>query len=169
MSLNDVILSPYLLTQLYPTNLIEVSQKTNNTTTSKTSENFEWKSLGNNQKRVLIGVRYPGIPYLPDAQLDFLKQLLMACQLSLNDVAVINIDHYKGISLTQLTDHFTPQVLLLFGIRMQELGDSAAILPYQIQQISEYKATQAPALHDLQNNKEAKRNLWASLKTLFNI
>ena len=55
---------------------------------------IEWRSLGSNQRGILVAVNYENITNLPDPQLEFLMQLLKACQLSLNDVALININNY---------------------------------------------------------------------------
>lgn len=128
-----------------------------------------WKYLGNNQKKILVGVNYADAIHLPDAQLDFLMQLLKACQLSLNDVAVVNRSNYTDHSYTEMLDYFGATVILLFGITAQEFGFPFETPHYQVQQYAGYTVLHAPALEKLQDDKPAKGKLWAGLKTMFNL
>ena len=174
MSLNEITLSPYLLTQLYPATLIE-SQKNADSLheevneQKKTDETIEWKTLGNNQKQVLVVVDYSDIPNLPDSQFEFLIQLLKACQLSLNDVALINFNNYKNINNTDILSRFQSKIVLMFGVSPQQFGFPFNTPAYQVQSFTTYTVTHAPALEDLQNDKNAKGQLWASLKKIFNL
>ncbi|MCH5718104.1 hypothetical protein [Niabella hibiscisoli] len=125
---------------------------------------IEWKSLGSNQKGILVAVNYENITNLPDTQLEFLMQLLKACHLSLNDVALINMNNYPTVAHTSVLNHFNTKVVLLFGITVQDWGFPFQTPPYQVQSFSGYTVMHAPALHDLQNDKPAKGLLWAALK-----
>ncbi|MCH5597185.1 hypothetical protein [Niabella ginsengisoli] len=174
MSLNEITLSPYLLTQMYPSSLIE-SKKTNEPLHVEAGEQkdlssaIDWKSLGNNQKKVLIVVNYDNIANLPDPQLDFLTQLLKACQLSLNDIALINVNNYKNADSTEILNHFDSRIVLLFGISPQQFGFPFDTPPFQVQNFANYTVTHAPALESLENDKPAKGQLWTSLKKIFNL
>jgi DNA polymerase III psi subunit len=174
MSLNEMNLPPYLVTQLYPLSLVGEGRKSASTASAplpSTEEEpaVEWRSLGSNQKGILVAVNYENITNLPDSQLEFLMQLLKACQLSLNDVALINMNNYPGVAHTSVLNHFNAKVVLLFGITVQEWGFPFQTPPYQVQSFSGYTITHAPALHDLQNDKPAKGLLWAALKNIFGL
>lgn len=177
MSLNEMNLPPYLVTQLYPSSLVGQEKNTASVTAASSASSvsttpeptIEWKSLGSNQKGILVAVNYENITNLPDSQLEFLMQLLKACQLSLNDVALINTNNYLQVAHTSILDQFNAKVVLLFGITVQDWGFPFQTPPYQVQSFSGYTVMHAPALHDLQNDKPAKGLLWAALKNIFNL
>ena len=174
MSLNNITLSPFLVAQLYPDSLTGEPGKTEpaqKETPSKAEpeQPAEWKLLGNNQKNILVAVQYENIAHLPDPQLDFLMQLLKACQLGLNDVALINLNNYRGTEYTDILNYFQTKAILLFGISAQEFGFPFETPQYQVQSFTHYTVIHAPALHDLQNDKPAKGQLWTGLKKIFNL
>ncbi len=177
MSLNEVNLPPYLVIQLYATSLVEQENSSGpvvpvtpaSSATVDEEQVIEWKSLGSNQKGILVAVNYENITNLPDTQLEFLMQLLKACQLSLNDVAIVNMNNYPVVAHTSILNQFGTKVVLLFGITVQAWGFPFQTPPYQVQSFSGYTVMHAPALEDLQNDKPAKGLLWAALKNIFNL
>src|SRR5690349_3087341 len=54
--------------------------------------------LGNNEKKVLILVSNPGVDYLPEDDMIFLKGMLSACKLSIQDVAIFNTGKLDNFS-----------------------------------------------------------------------
>ena len=63
---------------------VPAGKKISNRTRSQELNNTEsWKSLGNNQKNILIVVNYGNAVHLPDEELSFLTSMLAACKLSL--------------------------------------------------------------------------------------
>jgi DNA polymerase III psi subunit len=174
MSLNNINLSPFLVAQLYPDSLTGEPKKTgpaqkDPAPTEERTPAPEWKLLGSNQKNILVAVAYENITHLPDPQLDFLMQLLKACHLGLNDVALINMNNYKGMEYTDILSYFQTKAILLFGISAQEFGFPFEMPQYQVQPFTQYTVIHAPALHDLQNDKPAKGLLWTGLKKIFNL
>lgn len=175
MSLNEVPLSPFLITQMYSLSLnletksVGKSAKKVFENTMQNKEIAGLKYLGNNEKNILIVVAYEGIANLPDEQLDFLTQLLSACKLSLNDVALINLRNYTGIEYTEILLQFHSKVILLFGISAQQFGFPFETPQYQVQVFTNYTVIHAPALQNLQTDKSGKGLLWSGLKKVFNI
>lgn len=176
MSLNNIDLPPSLIAQLYQNVLIEdkavmaESTKTKQGMVQKeTSSQIEWKSLGNNEKNVLITVRYSGITHLPDEQLEFLTQILKSCTLGLNDVAILNLNNYNNMPHVQIMHHFKSKVVLLFGMTTAEFGFPFEILPYHVQSFDNKFVVHAQSLQEIQNDKAAKGKLWTALKKIFNV
>src|SRR4051812_39183868 len=103
MSLNNIQLNPSLLADMYRTSLVETNQNLRSNekkyapaaieTVAKDTKAVRWKYLGEYKKNILIIVRYDGLPYLPDQQLNFLTSVLGACKLNLADVAIFNTAH----------------------------------------------------------------------------
>lgn len=193
MSLNNIELNPQLLAGLYSKSLIgeadsldvpitsslppkpqkQPAQKNSKPAVDKTSPSLTssspFKTLGNNQKNVLVGVNYADTKHLPDAQLDFLTNLLKACNLGLGDVAIINMNHYADLDYTEILNHFNSKVVMLFGITAQEFGFPFSIPEYQVQQFSGKTVIHSPALHEIENDKVAKGKLWVGVKRIFNL
>ncbi len=191
MSLNDIQLSPQLLAGLYSKSLIgdadgvphtfprvsepetklNIPEKKGPVAAKKVAgaSQAAFKSLGNNQKNVLIGVHYAEIANLPDAQLSFLTNLLKACNLGLNDVAIINMNNHPDAVYTEILENFKTKVVMLFGITAQQFGFPFEIPEYQVQQFAGKTVVHSPALHEIENDKAAKGKLWMSLKRIFNV
>lgn len=176
MSLNNIELSPALISQLFPTSLISdvenaalITENQNVAQKKSVKKTDDWIALGNNKKNILVVVHYDSVLHLPDAQLDFLTQLLNACKLSLNEVAVINHNNYKEYSHTEIIDHFKSHIVLLFAVTVTSFGFPLNTPQYQVQQYAAQTFMHAPALHELQNNKTEKGKLWLSLKQIFNL
>src|SRR5215218_9252929 len=94
MSLNDVRLTPQLLTDLYGNILVETGENT--------SPGSGLKTLGENAKKILIVVKNEGEAVLPENELTFLSSILSACKLTIADVVILNWNHvaekdYKAI------------------------------------------------------------------------
>lgn len=186
-SLNDMTLNPQVLSALYSRLLVCDSDGVEPVAVSKTSEDTVipakkgisqkkqpiadggFKSLGNNQKNVLVGVRYQDCANLPDAQLEFLTQLLKACQLSLMDVAIINLNNYPDMNSDEVLSHFHSKIIILFGIKPLELGFPFEIPEYQVQPFAGRTVIHSPDLEDIQDDKTAKSKLWTGLKRMFDI
>jgi hypothetical protein len=155
MCLNDIKLSSYTLQQLYASTLVE--------------EVLHYLSLGYNKKNILVVVNYAEVPHLPDEQLAFLTQLLGACKLSMNDVAIINLNNYEGVDYESILLHFESKIVLLFGIAAENFGFPFAVPEYQVQNFAGRVVMHSPALQLIQNDKPAKGKLWLSLRKIFNV
>jgi DNA polymerase III psi subunit len=167
MSLNDIELHPKLLEELYSKSLIVEDEASE--IPDMAASNSDIKFLGNNQKNILVCVHYDDSVHLPDAQLDFLSNLLKACRLGLNDVAIMNMKNVANANYNQILNHFKSKVVMLFGITTEKFGFPFSIPQYQVQQFAEQTVIHSPALHDLQQDEPARRKLWAALRKIFNI
>jgi hypothetical protein len=114
-----------------------------------------YKFLGNNRKQVAIVVHSPGIPFLPDNQLQFLTKILEACRMNIGDIAIVNA------------------AFLLFGLEPVAIKLPINFPVFRLQPYDACTYLSAPALSLLvQNSEESKllkSKLWICLKTLFNV
>ena len=107
MNLNDIVLNPYMLTELYPDVLIQSQNK-------NIEIEPDLKYLGQNAKRIALLINNPSVPFLTDSEFSFLTSILTACKLSLADVALLNI--YKtepDAILVQLNKLNSDKVIML--------------------------------------------------------
>ena len=176
MSLNELRLSSSLIAMLYPSSLLDtgsddatilnksVAQQIINDADTKAS-----KWLGNNQRNILIVVRYNDVVHLPDDELNFLTGMLTACKLSLDDVAIINTNNYKKVSYSDLLLEFKSRIVFLFGISPADFGLPVNFPAFQVQVVSGCTYLYTPALEARRADSLFKSRLWLSLRTIFSI
>jgi hypothetical protein len=175
MDINHISLTPAIIAGFYPSSLVnpEETQATGSgeaaTPTSINESEKTWKWLGENKKKILVVVKYQDAVHIPDQELQFLTTMLTACQLSLADVAIINLlnqphQHYK-----EILEQFQSRVALLFDTDPASFGLPMNFPHFQIQPFSNCSFLYAPALEVLEKDKVQKSKLWVALRRLFNI
>lgn len=177
--MNNIVLPASLVADLYGGSLIDTGKETareepvlppaeTGPTRSDKPENA-FRSLGNNQKNILVVVNNPGIAFLPDDELSFMTGVLGACKLSLADVAIVNFHNLTDVSYKELLHHFGSRIVLLFNVEPDTFGLPMNFPPYQIQPFAGNSFLYAPSLKDLENDRVEKSKLWVCLKRLFNL
>ncbi|NTS43598.1 hypothetical protein HRG84_22150 [Flavisolibacter sp. BT320] len=163
MSLNNISLPSQLLADLYHDSLVEGTATP--VPVTKTTVPY----LGKNGKNILIVVNKPDVPYLPDAELSFLTKILTACQLSLLDVAIVNGNRFDGEDATEALTQTAARFVILFDVAPTLFGLPAQTPLFTVQAADGLPFVAAPALNKIESSKEAKGQLWISLKQLFGI
>lgn len=166
MSLDNINLPPLVLQQLFTHTLIEA--KNNPTVDSKSTEK-PFLTLGNNQKKVLILVESEETLYLPDNQLNFLLGILAACNLTMEDVAILNIKKNPSVNYQRISDELKSEKVFLFGLQPDQIELPVNFPTYQIQKFNNQVYLAAPALSNFHDNKAEKTKLWICLQQIFNI
>lgn len=133
------------------------------------SNDTGYKSLGNNQQKVLVLVDYPHISFLPDDQLRFLTGILNACKLSMADVAILNLHHYPETDYKQLLAFFGSTKMLLFGQEPGRISLPLDFPAFQLQAFNGCSYHWSPSLNELENERQLKTKLWNNLKLLFQL
>jgi hypothetical protein len=186
MSLDDIKLSPFLVKKLYENSLVEdASTATSIDNTQKAKDenlamsdnapvtkkgNFEnIKYLGKNAKNILIIVDEKEHAFLGDDELSFLMNILNACSVSMQDVALINASNNADVVYENLNGQFEPSIVLFLGTEPQLLNFPVQIPQYKIQAYNNQQYLCAPSLQKLSSDKEEKKKLWIVLKVMFGI
>lgn len=180
MGLNDLHLSPSILSLLYPSSLIsttgnieiaqpEIPAKDSTNPKKETETLPAWKFLGSNQRNILVIVNYHNAVNLPDEELSFLTNMLAACQLSLGDVAIVNRNNYKDISYKEILTHFQSKIVFLFGVEPTAFGLPVSFPYFQVQSLANSTFLYAPALEVRNTDPLLKSKLWVSLRSIFGI
>ena len=125
--------------------------------------------LGNNARRIAILVNYPGEPFLPEASLQFLTNILNACKLNIGDTAIVNAGR-DAVDFPLLRTTLHMEQLILFGNIPGIIPGAAS---FAIEVVEGVGALTAPALEEMNNGsaegKQLKGRLWQALKQLFNL
>jgi hypothetical protein len=168
MSLNNIQLPASVIQDIYKKSLVlsdVIQEKTPKTPSTIVSFNI----LGNNQQKIVILVSDNETLYLPDEQLNFLMGILTACKLTMQDVAILNIEKNKDISYINLASTLKAEKIILFGVETSNISLPLQFPVYQIQAYNDQVYLSAPSLTVLQNDKAEKTKLWLCLKQLFSI
>lgn len=163
MSLDNIQLSDQTCAILFSHNLIE-DQPSNPEAAS--DEKIEIASVGENHKHVLFLVNEASFKFLPDEEMNLLTNLVSACRLSMNDIALVNFNRNK-FNYQQFIQQFHPKKILVFGVSNAELELPFDIPYFQIQAFGEQLYVTAPSLKEFLTNKPLKKELWGSLQKLF--
>jgi hypothetical protein len=166
MSLDNIQLSPFVLQELFKTSLIgDDTIQQGIASSKKTTLGF----LGNNKNKIAIIVDSNEAVYLPDEQLNFLLGILSACKLTMEDVAIININKNKLLSYTSLAKELNAEKVFLFNVDTTQIGLPLQFPHYQVQHYNKQVYLSSPSLAILQNDKIEKTKLWLCLKQIFSI
>lgn len=168
MSLNNISLTPQLLADLYSNVIIE-SQTTS--IKQEASEKKEaLKFLGNNKKNILILVSKENVAFLEETELNFLSSILMACKLSIADVAIVNLKNVSSDAHYQtLTDELKTKTVLLFDVNTETIDLPFKFPHFQLQQFDKCIYLSAPSLKEIEDTKTLKTQLWNCLKKIFSL
>lgn len=131
-----------------------------------------YKFLGKNLQHVLVVVRAPGEPFLPEDELQLLTKMLGACKLNLGDVAIVN-DAAARLRMNDLKAQLQPVKALLFGVEPSETGLPLSFPLFKEQEYAGCTYLYCPSLTELNqptdSGRQLKQQLWGCLKKLFGI
>lgn len=130
------------------------------------------KYLGENRKGIVIIVNQPDAVFLLDEDLTFLTNILKACDLTLRDIAIINLSNAE-CTHDKIKEELGAKTILLFDVEPSAIKLPFMIPVFQVQQYSGCTIMIAPPLFLLNKSdsqgKLLKTKLWLSLKTIFNV
>jgi hypothetical protein len=164
MSLSAVQLDPYLLAKMYTQPIIPEEKQAGPVVQKELPK---VKYLGENQKNILLLIQNENEAYLNDESFNLLTNILNACKLGMQDVALANVAHYAALTLADWQKVVNFQRVVIFGIAPDQLAVEAPV--YQLVTIN---GTTAIFSHDLTfigSDKTLKGRLWMGLQKLFNL
>lgn len=127
------------------------------------------KSLGGNQKNIMIVVKDDKVTYLTDEDLEFLTNILKACKLSLDDVAIVNTNNNPGEGYKEYMKYLNSKIVLLFGVDPVSFDLPVNFPEFQVQSLSSTKFLYSPTLNECRTDKLLKSKLWVSLQRIFGL
>lgn len=167
MSLNSIVLPPYMVGKLYGSSLVD--QPANTASQKSGPDEKKIAFLGRNEKQILVVTANPDAAYLPDAELAFLSTVLEACGLGIADVAIVNHFKLDGLSYEALIGQLESKKVLLFGIDPVQFGLPVNFPQFQVQGFNGQTYVYAPHLAEIEKDVPLKKGLWMALKKLFSV
>ncbi len=128
--------------------------------------------LGQNKRHIAVLVNVPEAQYIQKEDLTFLSNILKACQLTQEDIAIINIAKQK-VSFSELKFQLNVAYLLLFSVETLAIQVPFSIPFFQAQKFDGCTIVPAPSLSSINQNthegKLLKTKLWMCLKDIFGL
>ncbi len=174
MSFKVAKLPDFLIVDFYKNVLINNfnSELTKITPLNKEQNLKKIEFLGENKKNIVIVLEDKESVFISDEKLQLLTNLLQACNLSLADVAIINIAN-KNLNYSTIKNSIPFEFLLMMGINFKQFELPLAFSKNKVQQFNNAHLLITENLNDLLGDtveiKTEKRALWNALKMMFNI
>ncbi len=186
MGLDNIKLSPFLVKKLYENNLMFEGNYKSQSFSDKTAKDINlehhdknkkypqndinlMRHLGKNEKNILLLVNRETHAFLDDASLSFLMNILNACNISMQDVALINVHGNVDAIYEKLNEQFSPSNIIFFDTAPHLLNFPVQIPLYKIQKYNKQQYLCAASLSELERNTEEKKKLWGCLRAMFGI
>lgn len=165
MSLDRLQLDPYLLAQMYDQPIIPEEHRAQPAVAKALPK---VKYLGENQKNILLLIQNESEAYLNDELFNLLANILNACKLGMQDVALINVALYPGLTLADYQQTVSARQCIIFAIPPASLG-LPPMQPYLPETHGQVMAIHSDDLQLIATDKQLKGRLWQGLKQLFGI
>jgi hypothetical protein len=126
---------------------------------------MNYKYKGGNKKQFLVLVNYPSTEFIEDAHLTALENILKRKELSLDDVAIVNLAGYRDQRTTALMNFFKPQRLLVMG---QDAAPTDFMLPAlnQVAVAENIKTLYSFSFSEMMDSNDNKKAFWEQMKNL---
>lgn len=170
MDLNSIHFSGQQLSELFTDHLTMLQENAVSPSATKRIDNQPAKKSisfkGKNKKGMLWIVHEPGQVFLSDDDFEFLSQIITACKMNMDDIALVN-NAVEKIPIIEIINELKPKIIILCGIEYQQL-------PFKL---DEYIITPnnncdyflCDELSDLRNDKVKKSKLWLALKAMLQL
>jgi hypothetical protein len=177
MGIDNIQLSPSLIALLYPEILVDTTEEVTGHPPKQVGINpldpvTIYPFLGGNLRFISFLVGYPDQDFIPDEQLFFLRRMLGACKLSLEDVAIVNTSR-TPVRLDILKKQLQPHTIFLWGVPPVSLGVHTGGPEFVITEIDGISVipVRSPDMMSAESAAgiELKKRLWICLQKLFTL
>ena len=124
-----------------------------------------FKYKGGNQKNFLILTNYPGVDFIAETHSAPLTSTLGRLNFAMDDIAIVNINHYPDHNWSQLIEYFNPQKLMVLGKAALPNGMPAVPLN-EIVETTGCRTLYTFSFDDMMGQKENTKLFWNQIKTL---
>lgn len=165
MSFDQVQLDPYFLARIFTQPIIP-GKKVPVVTTPAVIPQV--KFLGENQKNIALFIQNEGGAYLNEELFNLLTNILNACKLGVQDIALINVAHYPAMAFTAWQSAVPIRQAVFFGVPPAAMGIEDFPV-YQVITANGCQLLYADDLPMIAQDKMLKGRLWGGLKQLLGI
>ncbi|MCO5937290.1 hypothetical protein NAF17_17215 [Mucilaginibacter sp. RB4R14] len=127
--------------------------------------NNEFNYLGKNNKNFVVLVNYTNEEHIAAAHLTALESILKRKELTLDDVAIINVNKYAPIKLAALAAYFAPTRLVIMGADSLPAGIGNLPLNQPLQGKKTH-VLYSFSFDEMMSSNDNKKLFWEHMKTL---
>ncbi|HEY0272584.1 MAG TPA: hypothetical protein VGC22_05315 [Chitinophaga sp.] len=169
MSLTHIQFDPYFLARIFNQPIIPGAKPAAPALTAPPAATLPpVKFLGENQKNIALLIDNAQEVYLNDTLFTLLTNILNACKLGMQDVALINLHAYPGATFDTLQKAVPMKQAVFFGVDPEKLS-LQGIAPYQVNQAGGSSVLYSHELAVIEQDKAMKARLWTGLKQLLGL
>jgi uncharacterized protein involved in tolerance to divalent cations len=166
MNLDKIGLPGFLFPLFYKNSLVDLTyNEVNNANKNGTGIDY----LGGNKKNIIFLVNDERSKYLNETSMNFLNELLIACKLTMADIALLNFHQKKIITNQELTVQLKTHKIVIFGLTTKDIALPHHIPVFHIQKFQQREYLICPSLEELRLNRDLKKQLWNCFKKFFDI
>lgn len=165
MDLNHIQLSGTQLADLYRNQLVS-DGKSETIPVAAPAVTAEIAFKGKNRKQFLWLVEVDSHPFLSDADFQFLTQVLEACKLNIEDIALVNLNR-STYTTTALIAQFQPGIIITSGLNKQLEGFGNE--DYLVRKHDHIYYLSTESLEEVRGDKSKKSRLWTGLKEMLGL
>jgi hypothetical protein len=121
---------------------------------------------GKNKKQFVWLVEEHYFPYLNDADFQFLGDVLTACKMNMEDIALVNVANNRN-HFDELVQQLQPKFVIASGVQVDALPIQPA--DYRVQQQEGYLICCTEPLEAIRTDKSKKSKLWLALKQMLGL
>lgn len=121
--------------------------------------------LGKNQKSFLVLVHYPETEFINDAHLTALTNIIKRKDLSVDDIAIVNVAKQVNTAYNELLSFFKPSKLLVLGNKALPPGIPPLALNTP-KSSGGFTSLYSFSFGEMMDNVEHKKAFWEQMKTL---
>jgi hypothetical protein len=166
MSLDKIELPGFLFPLFYKNSLVDLTNSEVKTA-NKNEPVIDY--LGGNKKNIIFMANDEKSKYLNDTLMNFLNELLIACKLTMADIALVNFHQKKIITDKELSVQLKAHKIVVFGLTTEDIALPLHIPFFHVQKFQQREYLICPSLEELRLNRDLKKQLWNCFKEIFDI
>lgn len=166
MTLENIQLTDQQLHELYASHLVVTATDGKPAIAVTTEKAAVTGITGKNNKQFVWIVNETQYPFLNDDDFQFLSEILTACRMNMNDIALVNYAHNKT-SLHSLAATLQAKHVVISATDQDWLQQATE--SYSLQQEQDYQLFITEDLSVLRNDKVKKTKLWLALKQMLGL
>jgi hypothetical protein len=121
---------------------------------------------GKNKKQFVWLVEEHYFPYLNDADFQFLGDVLTACKMNMEDIALVNVANNRN-HFDELVQQLQPKFIIASGVQVDALPIQPA--DYRVQEQRGFLLCCTETLEAIRTDKSKKSKLWLALKQMLGL
>jgi hypothetical protein len=166
MELENIQLTDQQLEEFYSSHLVLTGTTGKSAPEKKPSQIVSTGITGKNNKRFAWIVNEPDYPFLSDEDFQLLSDVITACKMNMDDIALVNLAHNKT-EFAVLIDELQARFVIISTLAQNWLPVGAD--SYTLQQEEGYQLYITEDLRVLRNDKVKKSKLWLALKQMLGL